>query len=198
MSLIVRHLKGEELEKSLPDLARLRIEVFRDFPYLYEGSLDYEQQYLSVYTRSPRSAVIAVYDGDLMVGAATALPLLDESSAFQEPFLQANIDLSKVFYFGESVLLKKYRGQGIGHIFFDEREKVARQSGDFEITCFCAVQRPEDHPARPLDFRPLDDFWMKRGYQKAPDLTTLYSWQDLGETVESQKKMIFWLKEWNS
>ena len=32
-------LTGAAIEPALPDIARLRIAVFRDFPYLYDGSL---------------------------------------------------------------------------------------------------------------------------------------------------------------
>ena len=36
----VRALTGAELEAHLDDVARLRIAVFRDWPYLYDGTLD--------------------------------------------------------------------------------------------------------------------------------------------------------------
>ena len=48
----VRRLTRSEAETAFDDLARLRIEVFRDFPYLYEGDLDYERQYLSTFMMS--------------------------------------------------------------------------------------------------------------------------------------------------
>ena len=50
------------------------------------------------------------------------------------PFLTADVDPGSVFYFGESVLLPSWRGQGIGVIFLKEREDFARslaRSGAF-------------------------------------------------------------------
>ena len=44
--MIVRSLTGANMEQALPALARLRISVFRSFPYLYAGTEDYEQDYL--------------------------------------------------------------------------------------------------------------------------------------------------------
>ena len=41
----VRPLSGADLDAALPALARLRIEVFRAYPYLYEGSLAYEDRW---------------------------------------------------------------------------------------------------------------------------------------------------------
>ena len=32
---------SDAISAVIPDLARLRIGVFREFPYLYDGSLDY-------------------------------------------------------------------------------------------------------------------------------------------------------------
>jgi len=192
----IAKLRGAELEKAVPDLARLRIEVFRDFPYLYEGTLDYEKNYLQVYVKSERAAVIAAYDGKKMVGAATAIPLADDSDYIQEPFIKNKMDVSRIFYFGESVLLKDYRGHGLGHKFFDGREEVALSYPQFNITTFCAVQRPEDHLMRPKDYRPLDEFWKKRGYHKDESLKATFSWKDIGQKEETPKAMTYWLREW--
>jgi hypothetical protein len=36
----IERWSGKDLEKYISDLARLRIEVFHDFPYLYDGDYD--------------------------------------------------------------------------------------------------------------------------------------------------------------
>ena len=56
------------------------------------------------------------------------------------------------------------------------------------------MERPLDHPARPRDYVPLDEFWKKRGYTKRPDLVAKFSWRDIGERDESEKPMIYWMK----
>ena len=52
----LERLIGARLEELLPELARLRIIVFRAFPYLYDGTLDYEQRYLRTYAEAAWSA----------------------------------------------------------------------------------------------------------------------------------------------
>ena len=52
-----------------------------------------------------------------IVGASTGLPLSDETAEFQGAVLSAGWDITRIFYFGESVLLPEYRSQGIGHEF---------------------------------------------------------------------------------
>lgn len=196
-AVAVRRLVGAELHGSIDALAELRIAVFRDFPYLYDGSADYEKKYLETYLKSERCALIAAYDGDRIIGAASALPLLDETAEVQAPFRKAGIELARVFYFGESVLRKEYRGHGLGNKFFDGREEVARSFGDYDLTCFCAVQRPDDHPARPKDYRPLNGFWEKRGYRIRQDLQSEFSWKEVGGREETPHKMTYWMKEWS-
>ena len=185
---------GPGIRPIMEPLAHLRMSVFRDFPYLYEGSLDYERAYLDTYARSERALLLAVWDGERMVGATSCIPLLDETPEVQAPFRAAGLDLSEVFYFGESILLAEYRGLGLGHRFFDVRETHAASFGTYRLTCFCAVDRPADHPLRPADYRPLDGFWAKRGYQKEPNLRTEFSWPDLGEAASTPKTMIYWTR----
>ncbi len=187
-----RQYIGADIRRVFDELAQLRIAVFRDFPYLYEGSVDYEKTYLNTYAESERAMLFAVFDGDLMVGGTTCLPLRDETAEVQAPFMRAGYDVDTVFYFGESLLLPEYRGQGLGHRFFDEREAHVRSFGTYLTMTFCAVQRPTDHPLRPADYRPLDAFWQQRGYTPDPALQTTFSWPDLGETEDSAKVMQFW------
>lgn len=195
MTLHVSPATGKELRAALPDLARLRMTVFRDFPYLYEGSADYEQRYLETYLQAPGAFVVLARDGDRVVGASTALPLLHENPEVRRPFEQSpEFDPAQVLYLGESVLLPDYRGQGLGHAFFDQREAHARTLG-LPVTAFCAVQRSPSHPARPAGHRPLNAFWQARGYAERPDLQTEMSWQELGEVQETPKPMHFWVRQ---
>lgn len=196
MIVTLRTVTGQGIAPWLDDVARLRMAVFRDFPYLYEGDFAYEQQYLATYAQSPRSLFVLAEADGRVVGAATGVPLADEEPAFQAPFIQAGLAVEDVFYFGESVLLPVYRGEGLGHRFFDAREAYARQLGA-HVTAFCAVQRPETHPRRPVGYRPLDAFWRGRGYVPRPDMLADYSWRDLDEDASSPKPMMFWLRYWS-
>ncbi len=194
MSLAFRILSGASVESVVPDLARLRVTVFRDWPYLYEGSLDYERKYLAKYIKLPRATIVIAKDGDAIVGASTALPMRDSEAELQKPFVAAGIDPADVYYYGESVLLAEYRGQGAGVRFFVEREKRARELG-FKLATFCGVVRPKDHPARPADYVPLDAFWTKRGFKPRADLTASFEWRDLGDAAPTAKPMAFWTKD---
>jgi GNAT superfamily N-acetyltransferase len=192
--LHLERLTGRDLIADLPALARLRIQVFREYPYLYHGSPEYEERYLRTYVDAPDGMMVLVRDGDQVVGASSALPLEAETPNVVEPFRALGYDIERIFYYGESVLLPEYRGLRIGRRFFEEREAHALGLGRFDLACFCAVERPDDHPRRPADYRPLDGLWMQQGFVKHPQLRTTFSWRDLDEPTETPKPMVFWLK----
>ncbi len=190
----VRPLTGAALADALDGVARLRIAVFRAWPYLYDGDLDYEREYLQSYRDSDRAIVVGAFDGDTLVGASTGAPLTDHADDFAAAFEGTGLDLADIFYCAESVLLPAYRGQGVGHKFFDQREAHARALG-FTKCAFCSVERPVDHPMRPGHYRPLDAFWRARGYAPLPGAVAQFSWKDVGEDGESPKPLQFWIRD---
>ncbi len=191
----IQTCRGTEVAPHLDAVAALRIAVFRDWPYLYDGDRAYEAHYLATYARSPRSLFVLAFDGDRVVGASTAIPIADETASFQQPFREHGIPLEQVFYFGESVLLPAYRGRGLGHRFFDEREACARRLGGFTTTAFCAVERAPDDPRRPVGHRDNDALWSKRGYRRQDDMFCELDWQEIGRDAPSRHRLRFWLRD---
>lgn len=98
-------LTGPALEDQLDALADLRITVFRDWPYLYDGDRNYERDYLAAYVRSEQAVVVGAFSGERLIGAATAAPMADHAPEFAEPFRARGMDIASLYYFGESVLL---------------------------------------------------------------------------------------------
>ncbi|MBN0084537.1 GNAT family acetyltransferase, partial [Pseudomonas aeruginosa] len=109
--------RGPDIAEWFDTVAHLRAKVFRSFPYLYEGDIEYEKHYLSMYARSADSLLVLALADDVVVGASTGLPLGDAEPAFQVPFADRGIPMEAVFYCGESVLLPAFRGLGLGHCF---------------------------------------------------------------------------------
>ncbi|OIQ31495.1 MAG: GNAT family N-acetyltransferase [Alphaproteobacteria bacterium MedPE-SWcel] len=194
MVLRIRPLTGAALDASLDEVARLRIEVFRSWPYLYDGDLAYEWEYLQSYRASKEAIVVGAFDGENLVGAATGTPLADHADDFAQAFDTSGLDLDRIFYCAESVLQPAYRGQGAGHAFFDAREAHARQSG-YVKSAFCSVNRPADHPLRPDGYSPLDPFWRKRGYTPLNNVEAEFSWKDIDQDEETRKSLQFWIRD---
>lgn len=189
----VRALHGPELEAALDAVAQLRITVFRDWPYLYDGTLDYERQYLDTYRENPGALLVGAFHDGRLIGASTSTPMEDHAPEFAAPFKALGIAPTRILYGAESVLLRPYRGLGLGHRFIDLREAHARALGRTHVA-FCSVIRSEDHPARPAVARTNDAFWRGRGYETLDGVVAHFSWKDLGEASESEKALQFWMR----
>ncbi|PMZ99415.1 MULTISPECIES: GNAT family acetyltransferase [unclassified Pseudomonas] len=190
----IRLLHGAAIAPYIDDLANLRLTLLREYPYLLDSSLSHQADHLASYAESGRSLVVLALDGNQVVGAATGLPLVDADHELQQPFIAQGRDPASVYYFGESVLLPAYRGQGLGVRFFIERESYAHKLVEFDTCAFCTVERPTGHPQRPVDYKPLQGFWRNRGFLHEPSIRTLYRWRDQHEQASSAKILSFWLK----
>lgn len=189
----VRPLSPHEIAERLDELAALRIGVFRSWPYLYEGSLDYERAYLRPYLQSPSALVTGVLHGNRLIGASTAIPLDEQSNDFIAPFARRPEMPETILYGGESLLLPIYRGRGIGAQFFDLREAHARALGKRHVA-FCSIVRPENHPSRPANARDNEGFWTRRGYLPLPGVIAELDWRDRNDTEDSTHQLQFWMR----
>lgn len=191
----IRTFTGSGIKTYIPSIVKLRIDIFKEYPFLYAGDVAYETQYFKKFAQCKDAIAVVVFDGPKIVGVSTGLPLEDESEEIQKPFLEHGLTLSDCFYFGESVLLHSYRGRGLAHHFFDLREAHAKHLKRFKYICFCTVMRPKNHPRKPKDYMPLETFWKKRGYTQHSEVMYNISWKDIDDEVETPKPTAFWTKE---
>lgn len=186
-------LKGSAIREHIQALAAQRLRVFHAWPYLYDGTLDYERHYLETYARCADGLAVLAWDGEHCVGATTALPLRDAESAMQAPVEQAGLDINTALYFGESLVLESHRGRGIGVAFFAQREAHAQALG-LTLCLFCAVDRPALHPLKPANYVGNDAFWTRRGYVRHPELSCHFEWLDRGEPAPTMHTLTYWLR----
>lgn len=189
--IVVEHVPS--LGAELAQLARLRIAVFAEWPYLYDGDSAYEQSYLEAFLGGHQTTLVRAKIGDMVIGMATASPMIDQGDSIKDPVAAAGLDVASCFYFGKSVLLSDYRGQGIGHRFFELRESAALGAGA-AYAVFAAVIRDHDDPRKPTNARDLRPFWQKRGYRPLGGAQAMLSWKEIGAGAETDHPMQFWFK----
>lgn len=97
MSIAVTSLAGADIGPVLADLARLRIEVFRAFPYLYDGNLESETKYLREYAKAADAVLVVATHSSRIVGAATAAPMRHQKAEFRAPFEERGLDTWELF-----------------------------------------------------------------------------------------------------
>lgn len=179
----VRSFTGSGIRPYLHGMAKLRIGMFQEYPYLEEHSLEQETLYLRQIVLHREAIAVLIFDNTTLVGCSLGLPLTSTEEEIKAPFLQKQIDLATYFFFSESILLKPYRGRGIGHHFFDAREAHVRNCRRYTHICFCVPLTHDDDPNKPEDYVPLNDFWRNRGYVQHPEIQRLHD-----------KRMVFWMK----
>lgn len=194
MTIRFLQLNDSSIIPYLEKIGALRLRVFREYPYLYEGTLEDEYDYLKTYTTAETSLVSLAMDGETVVGVTTCLKLCEADQGFKSVFEKAHYKTDEICYLGESILLPKYRGKGIGKLFFQHREKHARTLG-CHMAAFCAVDRAENHPLRPPKYRELDGFWQNQGYKKHPELQATFSWKEVHSPLKTPKTLTFWTKQ---
>lgn len=190
----VRLLTGPARTAALRDVAALRIEILREYPYLYAGDPEAERKYLLDFAATASSAIVGAFDGERLVGAATGVSLAYEKAAWKAPFLERRIPADQVFYFGESVLQPAFRGLGVGTRFFELREAEARRQGA-RLCAFLAVVRPEDDLKRGVDRAGVETYWRALGYAPLPDAIAELEWREVGADHETPHQMQYWTRE---
>ena len=189
----VRVLGSDDIAHWLEDIATLRQTVFRDWPYLYDGSLEYERQYVASYRDHPGALIVGALEGGRLVGASTSTPMEELSAEFAAPFTAMGIPRSDILWGPESALLPAWRGQGIGHRFFALREAHAKGLGRTHVA-FASILRPADHPLRPAAARTNDAFWRRQGYAPLDGFVVEFGWRDVGAETETMKRLQVWMK----
>ncbi|MBS0628498.1 MAG: GNAT family N-acetyltransferase [Verrucomicrobia bacterium] len=190
-------IQGREILTYIHKLATLRISVFREYPYLYDGTLDYEEEYLLMYVQSKESIWIVVEEKGKMIGAVTGLPLIDAIEEIKNPFLKDEKSIKDIFYLGEILLLKEYRKSGIGYELYRLFEKKVQSFEHYKKITLCEVKRPGSDVRRPDDYVPLDSLWNRQGFIKQGDKVSYLSWKEIGSEEEMQQPMVFWMKSFS-
>ena len=82
MTIRVRSLTDPHARHAaIPALSDLRIRIFRDWPYLYDGTADYEAAYLAEFIREPGAVVIGAAEEAAFVVVLFAVGELLENVA---------------------------------------------------------------------------------------------------------------------
>lgn len=185
-------IKGKNISAYIEQLGKYRIDIFKEYPYLYEGDLEYERSYLSRYAQSNGSILLISYDQKGIVGACTGIPLQDEEEEFIAPF--KNEDITSIFYIGEIMVRSDSRSKGLGTALLSNIiELIALEN--YKKICLYTVQREQNHPLKPKNYISPDNLWMKFDFKKDLERLVYYHWRELNDNRETIKAMNVWSKQ---
>ena len=194
MSITQQLLTGSAVTESLDDIASLRINIFQEFPYLYDGRREEEFRYLKVYENTPDAAIMTASDSGKIIGAATGIPLCHEHEELVKPFVRSHYALDEIYYVGELLLYPEFRNRGLGLRLLKQMEEQVRSLGNYRYLTCATVVRPDDHPLRTSTYLPINRFLAVAGFHPLPALMTEFSWLET-DGVTRRHPMTFWLKE---
>lgn len=191
-NLCIKSFSGTEAKPYLSEIAQLRITMFREFPYLYEGDIEYEKMYLETYFKSPNSNILLLFDREgAVVGFSNSIPLNEEMLEIQQPFLDQGIDPSTYLYIGEAMVKKEYQGMLIFHQMALHHKEVALKNG-YEHVTFMTVFREDNHPEKPHDYKSLEPIWRHYGFEIMKNLTITMNWMRIDTHKVQRNFLIAW------
>jgi GNAT superfamily N-acetyltransferase len=194
----IKLLTQEEILPLLPFVAQTRVNIFKTYPYLYDGNITEEMDNLQKYAQHDNSALAIAYYNDIPVGFLCGSDLVHYSIHFENSvadlFENAGLDAKNYYYCADIIILPEHRGNRLAPKLFDAFEEYAQQKG-YNACCFI-TEHHENHPLKPCDHKSLVPLWSSLDYQKST-LITYASWQTYqedGSTQLEQHPLIFWLK----
>ena len=187
-------LTGAAIADALDDLATLRLDIFPEYPYLYQGKREDELTYLATYAAAPDACVILAGDRLTVIGAATGMPLIHEDAQMIDAFAGTPFPLDEVYYVGELLFRPAYRNCGLGQKLLDRLECHIRSLGRYRTLTCATVERPDDHPLRPRDYIPIARFLARTGFVRLSGATTSFMWREI-DGVKRDHPMQFWIKD---
>ncbi len=192
--ITIKIVTGKDIASLLPFISEQRLKVFREYPYLYEGSFECEKEYLEGYNRSPNSAIAVAYDDGLLIGFLTGMPLKFFEQN-EESFKRNGLDAELFYYFGEVIVLPQQHRKSICMKLFEALEEHVKKLG-YSNSSFLTIITQENNPMHPINCEPID-ILCELGYSKST-LTKTLDWLTVQANNSSQRQshtLVYWIKK---
>jgi len=199
MTITIEILIGKNASEYIEYVSHLRINIFKEYPYLYQGDLEYEKKYVADYTLHNQAMIaIAKIDG-LIAGISTGIPVISDSKIAQdvkEIFTKQKTEAEKYYYYGEIMILPEFRGKGLATKLYSAQDKIIKEWG-FEHACILTVIRENDHPLKPKCYNSPNSLWKHLGFFQTGYKTNLH-WQTIqsdGNSNDASNTLELWSKK---
>lgn len=191
----IKSFTGQEAERYIDQIAAIRLNMFKEYPYLYNGTVEIEKEYLQIYFKSSHANILLTFDSDdNVIGFSSSIPLSDEAEEIRAPFIEKQLNCDNYLYIGEGLIYPEYQGKNLVRQAAQIHEEIARSKG-YKYLTFMAVDRPEDHPCKPDNYRSTDGLFKHFGYTKFDNMNVTLTWNQLDTNQEATNTLSLWHKE---
>jgi hypothetical protein len=195
----IKVLTGAETQSLLPFVANLRINIFREYPYLYEGNFKEEMDDLEHCAQLLHNALAIAYYKNTPVGFLYGIPLTEFASHFENSvidlFKNKDLDPAICYYFADIIILPEHRGNHLSSRLFTALENYAQEQG--YLSGSFITESHDKHPLKPDNYKSLDPLWNSLNYNKT-GLMSYGSWQTHqpdGSVSRQQHSADIWFKD---
>lgn len=191
----IQVFKGKEIAPYVQDISELRLDFFRNYPYLYDGEIVSDKEYVQMYPNSEHAILVVAKDNEKVIGVVTGLPM-DEAPEDIKNFIDDKKMPSKnVFYLGEIVLNKEYAGDNLENKMYNEFERTVKNTGNATQIYLFEIETQKNDPRKPSNYVSIEDFWQAQGFSQNPELITQFSWKEIGSSETKNHPMVLWKKD---
>ena len=71
-------------QELLRDLVVAKNNIFKEYPYLYYGTMAAEKNYMMLYTTDAKATLALAYDDNKIIGISTGIPLLSNADIIND------------------------------------------------------------------------------------------------------------------
>ena len=192
--LEIRFFNTTDVQKFRNQIAKIAAPFFSNYPYFYKDSKESWRRSIEETSGSKQTIYLLLFDKRRVVGYSTACPI-NHVELFNTELTQKSVNTQELFYITNILILPKYRSLGLSKHFFAFHEKKALEWG-FNYTTFISIQRPDNYPGKPKDYKPVNQIWRHFGYMKS--LFPLHETYVQSDTrKETNNTHDFWIKQLN-
>lgn len=190
---------GRDAQIYQDSLALARIESFKQYPYLYSGTLERSQKYAARYAACEQGMIAVAMIQNKVACISTGIPLSHDSNlvtTIRNECVQKQLEANQYYYLGETIVMPEFQSQSVlEKIVLKQCEQI--KAWGFEFACMLNVLREDNHPLKPVDYQCEQFIWQSIGFSKT-DIVIKSSWptiQKNGEIEKQENLLGLWVKD---
>ena len=166
---------GKAINDCFEAIATLRLMVFSEYPYCYQGSFEDEQKHFGQYTCHEDRSLAVLFEKNQIIGlstripAASALPLLGRAVPELE---RRGVNIEQHYYVIESMIKQAFRGKKRGQLLYQEHEVFIRRRG-YQTNCLLTLAT--ESTITSVEKKPFTSLWHWLGFKKTA-IQTSFTW----------------------
>jgi GNAT superfamily N-acetyltransferase len=194
----IKILTGSAQKALIPFIAAQRIKQYQDYPYLYDGNMQEETDYVAWCLEQPSSALAVAYIDDAPIGFASGISLVDFDDHMKgsiQAFTHANFNPHNYYYLADIMVVPAYQGNKISSLLLQAIENHARNNAYKNICCI--TENHDTHPFKPIDYVSVVEVLLSRFSYVPSSITLSFEWltrQADGSSAQQTHILQYWIK----